>query len=83
MRNCSKCGLKPARDEKQRYCDDCHAAYQVNYRKLAAKKRERAAYFRGFEACRGASITALEARGLWADWTGFQAAQVVRDLRSV
>ena len=61
----------------QRYCDACHAAYQKDYRKLAAKKRERAAYFRGVEDLRAAAITKFEG----ALFQGWEAAQTMRNLR--
>ena len=82
MTLCSKCGTRAARAEGQRYCDACHAASQKDYRKLAAHKRERAAYYRGFEECRAKAVSYFEAGGLWRDYTGYQAAQAVRDVRS-
>lgn len=77
MTICSKCGTKPARAEGQRYCDGCHAAYQRDYRVLAARKRDRAACFRGFEECRAAAIAKFEG----ALFQGWEAAQTMRNLR--
>lgn len=77
MYTCSKCGTRPARSEGQRYCDACHAEYQKSYRKLATKKRERAAYFRGFEECRALAISRFEG----ALFQGWEAAQTMRNLR--
>jgi hypothetical protein len=78
MKLCGKCGLRPSLRERGGPCQECEAAYQRQYKKLAAKKRERAAYFRGFEECRAMAISRFEG----ALFQGWEAAQTMRNLRA-
>ena len=77
MKLCSNCNLKPSVKAAGGPCRDCENAYQRGYKKAAAERKDRAAFKRGFEACRTAAISKFEG----ALFQGWQAAQTMRNLR--
>lgn len=80
MNLCGKCGTKPVRAEDQRYCAECHAEYQRDYKDRARDKRDRAAFFRGAEDLRTGLLNKFE-KLLFVEIPGAEVAQSVRELR--
>ncbi len=81
LRSCCTCRIRPRR-AGQRTCDECHAAYQKNYRGVALRRLEERYFRKGFEAFRAAATEKFRALPLKSEFNGLVAAEIIRQIPS-
>ena len=74
---CSKCKTRERRSEDQRYCVECHAAAQREWRSTNAGRTR---FLRGVEAFRARAAREFRFIGI-TELTGKQAAEIIMDLK--
>ncbi len=73
---CSKCKARERRAADQRYCMDCHAEVQREWR---SENAGRTRYLRGVEAFRARAAREFEFLGI-TELSGKKAAEIIRSL---